>query len=227
MSAARRHSAASPCGVNMPNMRWLVFLSLILGTASVLAAPQVLHSGSRQVSLLELYTSEGCSSCPPADRWLSKLTSDTRLWREVVPVAFHVDYWDYLGWPDRFASSVFGTRQRQYAQNGFIRTVYTPGLILNGKEWRGWFQRPQLRLDHGAEVGQLSLRLENGQVEARFTANGNQPARLDIHLALLGFGLSSQVQAGENRGRMLQHDFVVLAYQQIPCMVRMRIIGHS
>jgi hypothetical protein len=201
-------------------MRWfvLLFMSFTLGVAPVLAAPQILDSGSRQVSLLELYTSEGCSSCPPADRWLSKLQRDTRLWREVVPVAFHVDYWDYLGWPDRFASSVFGTRQRQYAQNGFIRTVYTPGLILNGKEWRGWFSRPQLRLEPGAEVGQLTLRLDDKQTEARFTAGGTRPDRLDIHLALLGFGLSTQVQDGENQGRTLQHDFVVLAYEHTPML---------
>jgi hypothetical protein len=197
-------------------MRWFVFMSFVLGTASVAAAPQILDSGNRQVSLLELYTSEGCSSCPPADRWLSKLKSDTRLWREVVPVAFHVDYWDYLGWPDRFASAVFGARQRQYAQHGFIRTVYTPGLILNGKEWRGWFLRPQLRLDPGAEVGQLTLRLDSERTEARFTAKQNLPDRLDMHLAVLGFGLSTQVQDGENQGRTLTHDFVVLAYEQIP-----------
>jgi len=200
----------------MTNIRWFVFVSFILGATSVAAAPQILDSGSRQVSLLELYTSEGCSSCPPADRWLSKLKSDTRLWREVVPVAFHVDYWDYLGWPDRFASSVFGARQRQYAQNGFIRTVYTPGLILNGKEWRGWFLRPQLRLDPGAEVGQLTLRLDSEHTEARFTAKQDLPDQLDIHLAVLGFELSTQVRDGENQGRTLTHDFVVLAYEQIP-----------
>lgn len=108
---------------------------------SILAAPFVIESPPERVALLELYTSEGCSSCPPADRWLSELKTNNELWTRVVPVAFHVDYWDYLGWPDRFAAASFSNRQREYALQGAVSTVYTPGLIYNGSEWRDWRRR--------------------------------------------------------------------------------------
>jgi hypothetical protein len=84
-----------------------------LGTTQVGA--QTFQSGPARVGLLELYTSEGCSSCPPAESWLSGLAGNDALWKDVVPVAFHVDYWDYLGWRDVFASSAFSERQRDYA----------------------------------------------------------------------------------------------------------------
>ena len=116
-----------------------------------------LESPGPRVSLLELYTSEGCSSCPPADRWVSKLRDDPRLWHEVVPVAFHVDYWDYIGWPDRFASPAFGARQREYARTRHVSTVYTPGLVLAGEEWRSWFFAPVLRVDTDEKAGRLTL----------------------------------------------------------------------
>src|SRR5437899_10682781 len=73
------------------------------------------QSSEKQTALLELFTSEGCSSCPPAEAWLSRLQDSTGLWRDVVPVAFHVDYWDYLGWRDRWAAKDFSERQRAYA----------------------------------------------------------------------------------------------------------------
>jgi hypothetical protein len=74
-----------------------------------------IRSGPERVSLLELYSSEGCSSCPPAEQWLGELRKDPRLWRSIVPVAFHVDYWDGLGWKDRFAQPQWTARQRAYA----------------------------------------------------------------------------------------------------------------
>ncbi|MCB1738986.1 MAG: DUF1223 domain-containing protein, partial [Gammaproteobacteria bacterium] len=136
-------------GPGVPFMLWLTALLILPGAGSGTqvsqdrpgsAQPQSIHvnSGPRQVALLELFTSEGCSSCPPADRWLSGLIDDPRLWRELVPVAFHVDYWDYLGWPDRFASREFSRRQRDHARSGGLSQVYTPGVVLNGAEWRGW-----------------------------------------------------------------------------------------
>ena len=81
------------------------FISLI-ATAAIAnhatAASLTLSSQEQRTTLIELYTSEGCSSCPPADRWLSRLKDDPRLWKQIVPLAFHVDYWNYLGWRDRF-----------------------------------------------------------------------------------------------------------------------------
>jgi Protein of unknown function (DUF1223) len=92
------------------------------------------QSSQRQVSLLELYTSEGCSSCPPAEAWLSKLKNSQGLWDEFVPVAFHVDYWDNLGWKDRFSDEQYTERQKSYAQLWSASDIYTPEFVLNGKE---------------------------------------------------------------------------------------------
>lgn len=171
-----------------------------------------LESPATRVTLLELYTSEGCSSCPPADRWMSELVGDPRLWRDVVPVAFHVDYWNYLGWPDRFASAAYGNRQRNYAAQGHVRTVYTPGLVVGGQEWRGWFNRPSLDVAAGLPVGTLAVTVEDGAVSATFAPQVAARAGLELHVALLGFGLTTDVRAGENAGRELRHDFVVLGY---------------
>ena len=110
-----------------------VFLFIIL-TQIPFAHAIDFESGEHKVSLLELYTSEGCSSCPPADRWLSDLKNHHQLWKNVVPVAFHVDYWDYIGWQDRFADGRYSQRQRDFAREQSLTTVYTPGFILNGKE---------------------------------------------------------------------------------------------
>ncbi|MCP5420004.1 MAG: DUF1223 domain-containing protein [Gammaproteobacteria bacterium] len=200
----------------MPWFRTFPLCLVFLLSAPVSAEPITLHSGDRQISLLELYTSEGCSSCPPADRWMSSLKSDRRLWREVVPVAFHVDYWDYLGWKDRFASAAYGARQRAYAQYDLIRSVYTPGLILNGEEWRGWFLRPQLSLEANEAVGELTLEVNDRQAKGRFVNRRPLPETLQMHVAVLGFDLSTAVQRGENQGRTLTHDFVVLGYEMTP-----------
>lgn len=180
---------------------------------SFTATAESFTSPNSRVSLLELYTSEGCSSCPPADEWVSELKTDPRLWRELVPVAFHVDYWDYIGWPDRFATADFGDRQRRYAASGTVKSVYTPGLVVNGGEWRAWFRNPKLKLEHAENVGPLQLEVNDTGVSARFEPAQSTAGALELHVAVLGFDMSSQVQSGENSGRRLNHDFVVLGHQ--------------
>src|ERR1700688_327791 len=109
-----------------------LWLAIFLGLSSA-AEPQVFKSGPARASLLELYSSEGCSSCPPADEWLSSLTGAKGLWADFVPVAFQVDYWNRLGWKDPLSSSEFTARQQAYANFWKKSSVYTPGLVLNGK----------------------------------------------------------------------------------------------
>ena len=94
-----------------------------------------LHSGNQQTTLVKLYTSVGCSSCPPADRWYSRLREHPDLWQSVIPIAFHVDYWNYLGWPDRFSDRSYSSRQRKYRSQGRASGVYTPGVFAAGC-WR-------------------------------------------------------------------------------------------
>ncbi len=194
---------------------FLCVLAYVASTASAATETLEFESPGARVSLLELYTSEGCSSCPPADRWMRALQDDPRLWREVVPVAFHVDYWDYIGWSDRFASPVYSDRQRDYARGRYVSTVYTPGFVLAGKEWRSWFSRPVLRLDNSVQTGKLNLSVTGQQASVTFTPPAPMSEELEVHVAILGFDLKTVVRAGENGGRVLEHDFVVLGYRRV------------
>jgi len=173
---------------------------------------QTFESGEQQVPVIELYTSEGCSSCPPADRWLSGLSDDKNLWSGFVPLAFHVDYWDYIGWKDPYARKEYSQRQRRYAAEYGESTVYTPGMRKSGEEWRSWrfFGKPEN--GDAQTVGKIELTVNNGgQFEAQFFASeqsDTKPSQLNV--AILGVGLSNDVTRGENSGKTLKHDFVVL-----------------
>jgi len=166
----------------------------------------VFESKPARAHLLELYTSEGCSSCPPAEQWLSTLKNQPRLWQDIVPVAFHVDYWDRLGWRDPFASKLWTERQTEYSAHWKTESVYTPAFVLDGKEWH-YGKLP----DAATETpGVLKITVNGDRVSALFNASSNSADRYDIHVARLGFSLRTSVTAGENNGRKLVHDFVVL-----------------
>jgi hypothetical protein len=192
------------------------FLLLITALSDVVAMPAIIESPETRVSLLELYTSEGCSSCPPADRWFSTLKDDKRLWTSLVPVAFHVDYWNYIGWEDRFSAPAHSDRQRQYARSNNIRTVYTPGIVLNGDEWRSYFGLRKLSLENNKNVGKIVLSVDGSRVNAIFKPVSSLADDLVLNLALLGFNLVTEVKAGENRGHKLEHNFVVLGFRTTP-----------
>jgi hypothetical protein len=168
------------------------------------------ESSETQNSLIELFTSEGCSSCPPAEKWLSGLKSNQELWKKIIPVAFHVDYWDRLGWRDRFAKQEFTSRQQRYAAAWGGDSVYTPGFVVNGKEWRSWFGGDSVPAS-STRVGVLRVSLGNdGKLTATFVPETAKPRALELNVALLGNELESDVKRGENSGRKLRHDFVVL-----------------
>jgi len=177
------------------------------------AGPIRLQSEATQTPLLELFTSEGCSSCPPAETWLSRLKDSPTLWKSVVPVAFHVDYWDDLGWKDPFSRKAYTERQSRYADSWRSDSVYTPGFVLNGREWRNWSNREKPPRSSSQSVGVLTARSGDGKEwSLRFHPVGKSaPEACEFYAALLGFDLSADVKAGENRGRKLGHDFVVLA----------------
>ncbi|HYY34882.1 MAG TPA: DUF1223 domain-containing protein [Candidatus Binatia bacterium] len=173
------------------------------------------ESGETQTSLIELFTSEGCSSCPPAEKWLSTLKSNPDLWKRTVPVAFHVDYWNHLGWRDRFSKPEFTSRQQRYAARWDGDSVYTPGFVLNGREWRDWFSGNALPAS-SKKVGSLRVTLtDDGKVNATFVAESPQPRGLALNVALLGNDLESDVKRGENSGRKLRHDFAALSFAEI------------
>ncbi|MEM1433200.1 MAG: DUF1223 domain-containing protein, partial [Pseudomonadota bacterium] len=126
-------------------------------------------SPAQQAQLVELFTSEGCSSCPPADRWLSSLKGQPELFRSVVPVAYHVTYWDYLGWEDTLGLAAHDQRHRRqaaFAGSG----VYTPGVFRQGKEWRSWRRHSRGMMPAGARsVGELTARGADGRITVSFT----------------------------------------------------------
>lgn len=159
--------------------------------------------------VLELYTSEGCSSCPPADRWLSTLKPAAREGR-LVAMAFHVGYWDQLGWIDRFALAANTARQRELATANRLGTIYTPQLVRNGQDWRDYESALLLR----PEPARARIQLTQAQpdlVEATVEpAQAGQPWA--AYWTVTENGHASKVKAGENAGEFLQHDFVVRQY---------------
>ena len=178
-----------------------------------LGAEVAFESKPVRTHLLELYTSEGCSSCPPAEAWLSKLKDDPRLWSEFVPVAFHVDYWDRLGWRDPFASKQWTARQYEYSARWRSSSVYTPGFVLNGREWRN----SGVPAQSNEKPGVLKLTVTDGDVvKATFSPESGEARKFDLHVARLGSDLRINVKAGENSGRKLLHDFVVLSLVKEP-----------
>ncbi len=183
-----------------------------------------LNSGEREVQLIELYTSEGCSSCPAADRWMSAQRNSDELWKSFVPVAFHVDYWDYLGWKDKFAEKAFSDRQRLHQRQGNVSNVYTPSFVIQGKEWRGWFQGEKRPPQRNRIAGNLRLGLEK-QIAS---INYNPKTQIDtviVNVVVLGFGLKHSILRGENAGSELHHDFIVLQHQKKASRVRDNLLS--
>jgi hypothetical protein len=177
------------------------------------------RSGDSTVALLELYTSEGCSSCPPTDQWVAELPQNGLTKDRVVPLAFHVDYWNYLGWIDPFSQSDFTRRQHEFAQRTHAATVYTPELVLSGREYRRWwggsFERAVREVNRTAARAEIGLKLNRSgktlQIDGQASLRGNYAgaARAGLYIALYENNLSNKVDAGENSGRTLHHAFVV------------------
>jgi len=192
-----------------------------LAAAALFAsAPLALAQGSRcsarsgdvVTPVIELYTSEGCSSCPPADRWLSRLKADT----PVVALAFHVNYWDRLGWPDRFASSEFTRRQaEQQAVNG-ARVSYTPQVVVKGRDRPDW---PGIVLPMALSAPPLvdvAISGDGRSFDASVQMRPGAPPRLAAFWAVTENGHRSAVTAGENAGEKLAHDHVVRELHRVP-----------
>lgn len=175
------------------------------------------RSGSQRLPVLELYTSEGCSSCPPADRWLSRDFRQESA-PPAIPLAFHVDYWNRLGWPDRFSSARYSARQNAIAARTRADTIYTPQFVFDGQSVRpSGLAHEMERLLGGAGFGPpgatIDARLdvsdrERVRVTGRVAVSVPGPGAR-VYVALFQNGLSSRVTAGENGGRTLHHDFVV------------------
>ena len=200
--------------------RLLVAIMMTLVAASADAATCTAESSARRIALLELYTSEGCNSCPPADRWVSELPGRGYIPASVVTLAFHVDYWNYLGWPDPFSKAQNSERQRMASLRNRARVVYTPQLLLNGRD----FRRGTVFDDFGERLSALNREPARATINLQVYTNDSTGLSVtgtamvadaavrggaQAYLALYENNLSNQITAGENRGKRLRHDFVV------------------
>ncbi len=202
-------------------MRLALFLLLAAAVAPTQAGECSARSGPSTTALVELYTSEGCSSCPPADRWLQSLGARGYAPDRVVPLSLHVNYWDYIGWKDPYAQQRFSDRQRKLAQVRGARLVYTPQVVLQGEDYRWFgpdFEARVTRINARPAQASIALRIEAGRKDTLETAV--EAALLDpagqedavLYLASYENKLVSRVSAGENEGRILRHDYVVLEW---------------
>jgi hypothetical protein len=176
-------------------------------------------SGDKVTPVIELYTSEGCSSCPPADKWLSTLKdagsanphAPAPVANAIAPVvqAFHVNYWDYIGWTDRFATPAHTARQRQVSAWQKSGQIYTPQMVGNGRDLKNW---NRWNAEQETAAVAISLKQETGGV---FSAQVQATSSMvwSAYWTVTEDGHSSKVKAGENSGEFLKHDFVVRQYQ--------------
>lgn len=197
-------------------MRHLLLAAAMLSSAAH-AADCTVRSGATTNTLVELYTSGGCSSCPPAEQWLSRFARQPQ--SGVVPIAFHVHYWDYIGWKDIYADPRNTDRQRAFAEATGARSVYTPQVIVAGSDFRSWSSErafaDAVRAAQGrkpaASIEITSRRGADGTIEGRVSASvveaGKAPMALVV--AVTQDGITSKPNAGENKGEVLPQNFVV------------------
>lgn len=173
--------------------------------------------------VIELYTSEGCSSCPPADDFLTELVNhDLYENKNVIPIAEHVTYWDYLGWADEFGQEKFDTRQSRYHANEGLSSIWTPGFVVNGDVWQ-YNQDGSIQtfIDKKyAEQAAANVELEIKYVAERSVVVGYEietdiDAILNLNIVLTEDGLSNYATRGENAGKTLKHDYVARYFETI------------
>ena len=191
-----------------PHLALPTALLAIALPAAAAVGPCSARSSAQPPAVVELYTSEGCSSCPPADRWLSSFKGRA----DVLALAFHVNYWDRLGWPDRFASAATTERQHLLQRASGAPYVYTPQVVHNGRDWRGWGDTSPQPLPRTTLA--VSLERSGHRVSATLTGAAAGDA-LAGYWAVVEDGHASRVRAGENAGATLAHDHVVTLYKPL------------
>jgi hypothetical protein len=170
------------------------------------------------VTVLELFTSEGCSSCPPADELLPELA---KLDSNIIPLSFHVDYWNRLGWTDPFSSSVNSDRQRKYADYWRLESVYTPQLIINGEYEVVGSNKSQAESSIKKallERSSVKIKIDDVKIidgKIKFTSHSDGDwKKTDLIAVLVQKNATMKVKAGENRGATLSHTNVVRSLEK-------------
>jgi hypothetical protein len=196
--------------------RRFTMLSIAACAVSVLASSAFsmencsAKSAAQLVPVVELYTSEGCSSCPPADEWLSTLKAAHKEGK-VVAQAFHVNYWDYIGWKDRFAAPAYTQRQRELSARTNLNSIYTPQVAKNGITVRGYDEKSILASNTPAQASIELQQTEANRFEAKI-APAQSGAAWSAYFTVTEHEHLSRVTSGENKGETLKHDFVVRQY---------------
>lgn len=190
-----------------------VFLLSILLISSIFSKDITFTSKTSKTNIIELYTSQGCHSCPPADKWLTKLKNHPKLFDDFIPMAFHITYWDFIGWKDIFGTKSNDNRQRYYATKVWKnKSVYTPQFVIDAKEYRKWFHDqsfPKFKKEYG---GNLEVKVNKNHIEISYFNKKIKNKKLYLNVALLGFDYKIDIKAGENKYKTLHHDFVVLEH---------------
>jgi hypothetical protein len=190
----------------------LIVTALVFGSNAIAQATTCeTRTGATQNQVVELYTSEGCSSCPPADQWLSTQKANAIAHNAVVQ-SFHVSYWDYIGWKDRFAAPAYNARQRQIAAWNKSAQVYTPQIVRDGKSAQPFI------LKRNETPAQASIAIAAATKANQYSADivPNNPTKpWAAYWTLTEDGHTTKVKAGENSGELLKHDFVVRQYEPV------------
>lgn len=196
-----------------PTILWLVLMLPAHG------AEIRVESGDTVLPVVELYTSEGCSSCPPADEWISRLGDTLGEKLNAIPLAFHVDYWNYLGWEDPFSSREYTQRQRMLGAINQQRNIYTPEFLVSGRETRGTSAVVESILIEGSRPAEVKIsvgvdRSPVGEIAADVSVSGNTD-NAALYLVVYENDITREIRRGENRGRTLHHDFVVRYFRKV------------
>ncbi len=230
--------------MKIPVVSVIVMLSISIGTWILALAPQPIHGSDagpdvRTPVLVELFTSEGCSSCPPADRFLQKLDGQPIQGAEMIVLSEHVDYWNHIGWKDPYSASLYSQRQSAYAKRFGLDSVYTPQMVVDGtsefvgsnsgqadKAFRKALGVPKIPV-HLSSISAdasntLHARVETGTLEPSL---GSRVA--DVYVAVALNRAESQVSAGENSGHRLTHVSVVESLTKIGALKQGQVLAQD
>jgi len=191
---------------------------VIVDVAGVAVLALTMHGGAPKLGpapvIVELFTSQGCSSCPPADALIHDIANDPSMRGRVIPLAFHVDYWDSLGWRDPFSSKEWTQRQARYARTLHLNSAYTPQAVVNGTREFVGSNRSAL----SAALEKASNETPHANVTLTARREGNSliatihaavPANDDLMLVVVEDGVVTKIEHGENAGRTLTNDAIV------------------
>ena len=185
-----------------------IALTLIAPTVFAADGACVATSTADRVHVVELYTSEGCSSCPPAERWLSTLRDKPAY----IGLEYHVDYWDSSDWKDPYSSARYTSRQKALVRREKSDVSYTPQIAVDGRVWKTWPKGAPPEADSAAAPELRLEALPGDGLRARVSTSGAAVAEGQVFVALAQNGLSNKIRGGENRGATLNHDHVVRAF---------------